>query len=214
LSEIIFPQAVIPTTSLFFTEELVGDKIDSYIYELKAISATESMKPREEMPYKWAIVKVYQTPFLLINYSFKRNPEEPFSLPLAVELARKYNIGECWIKRLTLHINDKEMGNHIYIFKNKPVTKGSEAEQYVFNRYANFLKKRKMTGWIKHIPRRHLSLEDAYVYPHKSSKLDWRIIHDSRVIAWLNRTTFGLIMRKIVKRTVGDKFIDIRIEER
>jgi hypothetical protein len=44
LAEIVFPQAVpqavIPTTSLFPIEELVGDKLDGYIYELEAKSAS------------------------------------------------------------------------------------------------------------------------------------------------------------------------------
>jgi hypothetical protein len=207
LSELIFPQAVIPTTSLFLIEELVGDKLDSYIYELKAVSATESTKPKEEMPYKWALVKIYQTPFMVVNYSFRKYPEEHFSIPLAVELARKYDINECWIKSLTLHINDKEMGNNFYFFKNRPVTKGSDAEKFVFNYY----KKRKLTGWIKNVPRRHLPLISASVYPRKNAHLDWRVIHDSHFIAWLNRITSGLVLMKEVKRAVGDKFLDLTI---
>ena len=207
MSEIIFPQAVIPTTSLFLIEELVHDKLDPYIYELKAISATQSSKPREEMPYKWALVKVYQTPFMVINYSYKKYPEEHFSIPLTVELARKYDINECWIKSLTLHIADRKMGNNLYIFKNRPVTRGSDAEAFIFNYY----KKRKITGWIKNIPRRHLALVSAHVYPRKSAQLDWRAIHNTQFIAWLNRKTEGLVLMKEVKRTVDDKFIDIRI---
>jgi hypothetical protein len=207
LSELVFPQAVIPTTSLFLIEELVGDKLDAYIYELKAVSATESTKPKEEMPYSWALVKIYQIPFMFINYSCKRNPDEPFSLPMAVELARKYGIGESWIKRLTLHINDREMGNNLYYFVNKPVTRGSDAEKFVFNYY----KKRRMMGWIKVVPRRHLPLVSASVYPRKSATLDWRVIHSRNFIAWMNRVTNGLIMMKEVKRTVDDKFVDLRI---
>lgn len=208
LSE-VFPQAVIPTTSLFLIEELVGDKLDGYIYELKATSATESIKPKEEMPYKWALAKIYQTPFLFINYSFKKYPEEPFSLPMAVELARKYDIGECWIKKLTLHVKDKDMGNNLLVFRNRPVTRGSDAEKFVFN----FYKKRKMTGWIKNIPRRHLPLTSASVFPRKNAHLDWRIIHNSEFISWLNRVTYGLVLKKEVKRTVGDKFIDLTITQ-
>jgi hypothetical protein len=209
MSELVFPQAVIPTTSLFLIEQSVGDKLDGYIYELKAISATESTKPKEEMPYKWALVKIYQTPFMFINYSFRKCPEEHFSLPLTVELARRYGITECWVKSLTLHINDREMGNNLYFFKNKPITIGSDAEKFVFNYY----KKRKMTGWIKNIPRRHLPLISASVYPRKSAQLDWRVIHDSKFIAWLNRITEGLVLVKEVKRTVEDKFLDLTISE-
>lgn len=209
MSEIVFPQAVIPTTSLFLIEELVGDKLDGYIYELKAISATESVKPKEEMPYKWAIAKTYQTPLLLINYDFKKFSEEPFSLPLTVELARKYGIGECWIKRLCLHIKDKEMGNNLFMFRNKAVTRGSDAEKFVFNYY----KKRRMTGWIRNIPRRHLPLVATSVFPRKTAHLDWKVTHNSEFIAWLNRVTHGLVLRKDVKRTVGDRFIDLTITQ-
>ena len=209
MSELIFPQAVIPTTSLFLIEELVGDKLDPYIYELKAVSATESKKPREEMPYKWALVKVYQTPFMFINYSYKKTQTEHFSIPLAVELARKYDINECWIKTLTLHITDRKYGNNLYTFKNRPITKGSDAEKFIFNYY----KKRRLTGWIKNIPRRHLPLESASVYPRKTASLDWKIIHDTHFIAWLNRATNGLVLMKEVKRTVDDKFLDLRIRQ-
>lgn len=207
MSELVFPQAVIPTTSLFLIEQMVNDKLDPYIYELKAVSATQCTKPREEMPYKWALVKIYQIPFMIINYSFRKFPEEHFSLPLAVELARKYDINECWIKSLTLHINDKEWGNNLYFFKNRPVTRGSDAERFVFNYY----KKRRMTGWIKSVPRRHLPLISASVYPRKSATLDWRVIHNATFIRWLNRMTEGLVLLKEVKRTVGDKFLDLRI---
>lgn len=213
MSELVFPQAVIPHTSLFLVEEMVGDKLDGYIYELKAVSATESTKPKEEMPYKWALAKTYQTPLLFINYSFKKYPEEPFSIPLAVELARKYDIGECWIRRLTLHIKDKGMGNNLFMFRNRAITRGSEAEKFVFNYYRNWMKKRRMTGWIKNIPRRHLPLVSASVSPRKTAHLDWRVIHNSEFIAWLNRVTHGLVLRKDVKRVVGDRFIDLSITQ-
>jgi hypothetical protein len=209
LSELVFPQAVIPTTSLFLIEELVGEKLDRYIYDLKAVSATESAKPKEEMPYRWALVKIYQTPFLFLNYSYKKYPEEHFSIPLAIELARKYDVSECWVKTLTLHISDREAGNNLYTFKNKPVTRGSDAEKFVFNYY----KKRRSTGWIKNIPRRHLPLVSASVYPRKTAQLDWRVIHNSKFIAWLNRMTEGLVLMKEVKRTVGDRFFDLRIRQ-
>jgi hypothetical protein len=209
LAEIVFPQAVIPTTSLFLIEELVGDKLDGYIYELQANSATESLKPKEEMPYKWATLRIYQTPHLIINYSLRKCGEEVFSLPITVELARKYEIGECWIDRLVLHIIDRKMGDCLYIFKNKPITKGTDAERFVFN----FYRRRKTTGWIKNAPRRHLPLVSTRVLTEKRAHLDELVIHSPEFIWWLNRMTHGLVYHKQVKRTAGDRFIDVSILE-
>lgn len=69
-----------------------------------------------------------------------------------------------------------------------------------------------MMGWIKTIPRRHLPLVRASAYPRRSTHLDWHIVHSSDFITWLNRTTHGLVLRKIVERKAGDRFIDKRIE--
>jgi len=208
MSELFFHQAVIPTTSLFLIEELVKDKLDGYIYELVAISSTESSKPKEEMPYKWARATWYTTPLLFYNFSIKKYAEESFSIPLSVELARKYDVGECWIKKLTLHINDEAWGNSLYMFRNKPVTKGSDVERFVFNYY----KKQRATGWIKQIPRRHLALVKAFVYP-SHLPLDWKVTHNMNFIRWMNRVTEALVLPKEVKKTVGDRYVDLRIIE-
>jgi len=211
MSEILFPQAVIPTTSLFLIEELVGDKLDDYIVKLKASSAKESTKVIDKRPYPWMTSKMYITPFMFINYDREKNSDVPFGLSIAVETAIMENVNELWINELTLYIAEKNRGTNIYIFKNKPVTKGSDVEKFVYNYY----RRRKITGWIKRIPRRHLPLIEArpHPLPKPNAHLDWFQLHNPEFISWLNRTTHGIVLSKIVKKLAGDRLIDVRIEE-
>lgn len=211
--EQIYFEGAIPTTSLFMIEEMVGDKLDGYIYKIEAISATESKVPIEEMPYKWLTRKVYTTPLLILNYDHKSCFDGVFSIPLVVELARRYDIGDMWIQKLCLYIENKDYGKNVYEFRNKEITKGSEAEKVVFNRYSKWLKNRRFNGWIRNIPRRHLPLVSAFPLREPKLTIDEYHLHSQRFIAWLNRETYGIVLKKSVKRTTTDQLIDLNIQE-
>jgi len=202
LSKTTFVLPVIPTTSLFLIEELVGDKLDGFITRIEGKSATHSKLVDTHMPYKWLKYNERKTPSLRLFYDRKRNSEEPFGLPLTAELASKVGIPEIWIHKLVLHIIDKRWRDRCYTFVNKPITLGSLAEARVYN----FYKKRKLTNWIKKIPRRHLELTGVSgLEPY-----EWR---DQRLISFLSNSTHGLVFKKRVRRLQGDRFVDEDIME-
>lgn len=161
------------------------------------------------MPYKWATLTIYQTPCLSIHYDRKRSGDDPFNIPLTVELARRYDITECWINKLTLYIENQAYGNTFYEFRNRPITPGSDAEKFIFNWYQT----QRRTGWIKKIPHRHLPLTSAKVQvSHKKAHLDPSTLSDSSFISWLHSQTYGLVHIKTRRKMVGDRFIDVNIE--
>lgn len=207
LADFVFPQAVIPTTGLFCIEEYVGDKLDPFIYELKASSTGETIKPEEDKPHKWFKYRKYCTPFLAINYNYRRCPDERFSLGLAAELAAQRGIYECWIEKLVLHIENRKYGNNLYTFINKPITKGTDAERFVFNYY----KRKKMQNQVSKFLCRHLPLTIARPY-QQASHLDWYVVHEPKFIAWLNRETHALVHKKDVKQISSNQLLDLRIE--
>lgn len=207
MNELIFSQAVIPTISLFQLKAFVEDKLDGNIRYLKAHSATESAIPRDEMLYQWITYKTYHTPSLFINYNSKTMPEDNFSLPLAVEMARRYNVWECWIDRIDFYIANDTYGKTIYQFKNKPITQGSNAEAFIYNYY----QKDRIQNKITRIPRRHLELIGTQVIDKKGAHLDWHITHSPTFIAWMNTSLEGIVFKKEVKKTSDDFFVDLNI---
>jgi len=128
IQEPIFFKPVIPTTSLFLMEELVGDKLDGYIHRIEGKGAIISHTVDDTMPYKWLKYKEKRTPKLALFYDRKRNSEEPFGLPLTVEKATELGVPEIWIRKIILHIIDHRWKERNYTFVNKPVTLGSQAE--------------------------------------------------------------------------------------
>jgi len=202
VDEPIFWIPVIPTTSLFLTEELIGEKLDPFISRIEAESASFSKLLKARMPYKWLKYKERKAPYLDLLYDRKRNAQEPFGLSLTVELALKLDIPEMWIQKLIFHFVDKRWRDRHYTFINKPITLGSRAEAFVYN----FYKKRKMTNWIKKIPRRHLELTDA-------SGLEPFYWHESSFISFLSNATHGLVMKKKVRKMPGDRLVDEDIAE-
>lgn len=191
---------VIPTTSLFLVEELVGDKLDGYVQRITGVSARISRLSDTSMPYKWLKFNRRVIPALRLFYDRKRNSEEPFGIPLTAELATKLEIPEIWIHNLVLHLVSNRWGNRYYTFKNKPITLGSEAEAFVHN----FYRKRKITNWITKIPRRHLELTKVSAL----EPYDWQNPGFPR---FLSTRTHGLVFKKKVRRLRGDRFVDEEI---
>jgi len=202
VSNQVFYIPVMPTTSLFLIEEYVGDKLDPFISKIEGESSKCSKIVEANMPYKWLTYKERKIPHLHLFYDRKRNSREPFGLSLTAELAVKMDILEIWIQKLVLHIVDKRWRDRNYTFLNKPITLGSQAEAFVYNYY----KKRKMTNWIKKIPRRHLELVDA-------SALEPYYWREQSFISFLSVATHGLIFKKRVRRLVGDQLVDEDIME-
>jgi len=202
LTEQTFFLPVIPTTSLFLTEELIGDKLDGFIWRIEGKSATFSKLLKSNMPYKWLKYNERKAPFLRLFYDHERNSEEPFGLSLTAGLALKLDIPEIWIHKLILHIIDEKWRDRLYTFVNKPITIGSQAEARVFN----FYKKRKNWNWIKKVPRRHLELVDVTGLENYY----WR---DPALINFLSNTTHGLIFKKTVRQLSTTRFVDEDIVE-
>lgn len=202
MTEQTFFLPIIPTTSLFLTEELVGDKLDGFIWRIEGKSATFSKLLQSNMPYKWLKYSERKAPFLRLLYDHDKNSEEPFGLSLTAELSLKLDIPEIWIQKLILHIIDKQWKDRLYTFLNKPITLGSHAEAFVYN----FYKMRKATNWIKKIPRRHLELSNV----SGLEAYDWQ---NPRFISFLSRMTHGLVFKKRVRRLTGHRFVDEDIEE-
>lgn len=208
VSDYVFPQAIIPTISLFQISDMVGDKLDGFVYVLTAHSAERSTKRRDEKhsTYSWLRIKERLTPFLELNYRFKKYMDEPFGIPLAVELASQFGVTECWVMNLTLHVVDDAYGDILYIFKNRPLTVSSQASAFVFN----FYKRRRMMHHIRAIPNRHLELVEAKLF-HQKGHLDWHITHSDDFISRLSRYTHGLIYLKQIKRTLDNLLVDMEI---
>lgn len=197
---------VIPTTGFIWIEELVGDKLDGFIEKIQGKSASFSELVDTNMPYKWLTYYERKTPSLILNYDRKRNSEEPFGLSLTAELALKLDVPEIWIHKVIFHIVDKRQHSRwqdrYYTFINRPITRGSQAEAFVYN----FYRKRKRSNWIKKIPRRHLELT-------KASGLDPYYWRDPRFISFLSNITHGLVFKKRVRWLTKDHFVDENIEE-
>lgn len=208
----IINSAIIPTHSLFQIEEHISDKLDGNISKLIATSSTQSKIAKEEMTYPWLVYKIYGTPHLSINYDVSRC-DTMFSLPMAVEISRKYGIWECWVQELWLYFDESKYGKNIYRFISKKATKGSDAEKFLFNRYSSYLRKKKISDFIKIIPRRHLALVTAHPIGEPKLRLDEYIIYDLKFISWLNRETLGLVHKKTMKLDARNSYVDVDISE-
>lgn len=205
MSEILFSRAVIPTNSLFLIREKSNIDINDLIYYAKGTVQLlgESFKYQKH-PWFKTIVKTQKNGYLSYN---RDSMKDKFDIDAMIELSREDGFGDIWLKELRLRIRYRSTPFD-FIFKNSPLTPGSEAETFVI-RYLIHLQR---SGFITKIHARHLPLIECLSKP-RGAHLASEDLGSPSFIKWLSEVTGGLVKMKTVRKEDEETFIDVRISE-
>ena len=200
----LLTRAVIPTNSLF----LIGreeNNIDDMVQFLRASGTTLKTSDRSQ-PQRW--VRVYEKRVKTIELRYNRNTtREKFDSAGVTTAIRYEGFADVWVHELRLRLKVKA-APYDFIFKNQPLTAGSEAARYAMTYLTELLRQ----GWIKKIQARHLPLIEVLTVP-RGGHLSPDDISDPVFIAWLNKTTNGLVKLKTVRKVSGDTYVDVAIRD-
>ena len=204
-SQRLFTRAVIPTNSLRLIYRVAGDVLDPLVEYIRA-SASAQRPTAKSRPHRWVIrhetgsVKVY------LKYNRARC-KEPFNIDEVIEALNEIPIHDLWVHELRLRLG-YSLGPCDFVFRNKPLTQGSEAERWV----STYLARLVYEGWVSKTQVRHLPLIEALSVPRGG-----HIAHDEldnpAFIRWLSKKTGGLVKMKIVERVDETTFKDVKIRD-
>jgi len=205
MTDLTFTRAVIPTNSLRLIHDAVGNLLNPHIQMIRA-TATDSMPTEKSQPHK--NIRVYRTSSTKVEMTFnKGTSRENFDIESVIDACDEIPIHDLWVHKLVLRFK-YSLGPFDFVFKNKRLTKGTEAERWV----ASYLKRLKKDGLITRAQLRHLPLDSARSIP-RGGHLDGETLNDLFFIRWLSRETSGLVKLKVVERKAEETFIDVRITE-
>ena len=153
-------------------------------------------------------LRVYKTGAMKVEAHFnKGTSRDNFDIESVIDACDEIPIHDLWVHRLILRFK-YSLGPFDFVFKNSPLTPGSEAERWV----ATYLKELKKDGLITRAQLRHLPLESALSVP-RGGHLDGETLDDPTFVRWLSRKTSGLVKLKTVQSLDEKTFIDVRIKE-
>lgn len=205
MTEILFTRAVIPTNSLRLIHRVVGNTLNPHIRFLRA-TASSSTPAEKSSPHR--NLRVYRTGFMKVESRFsKGTSRDNFDIESVLDACNNIPIHDLWVHRLVLRFK-YSLGPFDFVFRNSPLTPGSEAERWV----AAYLKSLKEDGLISKAQLRHLPLESALSVP-RGGHLDGETLDDPAFVRWLSRNTNGLVKLKTVQRLDEETFIDVRIRD-
>ncbi len=130
-----------------------------------------------------------------------------FDIESVLDACDEIPIHDLWVHSLILRFK-YSLGPFDFVFKNSPLTPGSEAERWV----SSYLKGLKKDGLISKAQLRHLPLDAALSVP-RGGHLDGETLDDPTFVRWLSRNTRGLVKLKTVRRMDEETFIDVRIKD-
>ena len=124
----------------------------------------------------------------------KPGSREPFDIESLIDVINREGIADLWLNELRLRFKH-ELGRFDLIFRNAPLTEGSEAHKWV----ANYMRDLIRTGWITRAQLRHLPLITTKSRPPGES-LALEEISSPEFIRWLSEETYGLMRLKLIQR--------------
>jgi len=199
--EPIFSRAVIPTNSLYLIAN--NDILDEVIYYLRA---TANTLVKSEVNQVHRNIRVYSRETKEINILFNRDTiKEIFNSAEILESVRSAGFGDIWVNEIWLRIKHKGQP-YDFVFKNKPLSKGSEASKYAIR----YLKSLLRQGFISKIHARHLPLIEVLSNP-RGSHISPDDLSDPSFIQWLNEKTGGIVKLKTIKMVAGSEYVDLDI---
>ena len=205
MTEIEFVRAVIPTNSLRLIHRVVGNTLNPYIRFIRA-TATSSRPTEKLTPHR--NLRVYKTGTMKVESRFnKGTSRDNFDIESILDACDNIPIHDLWVHRLVLRFR-YSLGLFDFVFRNSPLTPGSEAERWV----STYLGRLKEDGLIGKAQLRHLPLVSALSVP-KGGHLDGETLDDPAFVRWLSRKTNGLVKLKTVQSLDERTFIDVRIRD-
>jgi len=205
MADILFTRAVIPTNSLRLIHRAVGNNLNPHIRFIRA-SATSSNPAEKSNPH--INIKIYRTGTLKAECRYSKGTSmDHFDIESVLDACDEIPIHDLWVHSLILRFK-YSLGPFDFVFKNSPLTSGSEAERWV----ASYLKELKKDGLISRSQLRHLPLESALSVP-RGGHLDGETLDDPAFVRWLSRNTRGLVKLKTVRRLDAETFIDVGISD-
>ena len=163
-------------------------------------------KSFKAQPHPWfrVIGKTQKNGYLSYNRKFCK---EKFDIDEILEVSRAAGFGDVWLKELRLRMRYLST-QFDFVFKNAPLTKGSEAETFVIKYLTNLQR----AGFITKIQARHLPLVECLSNP-RGAHLASEDMGGKKFIRWLSEITGGLVKMKTVRKEDEETFIDVRITE-
>ena len=205
MTEMLFTRAVIPTNSLRLIHRAVGNNLNPHIRFIRA-TATSSKPAEKSSPHK--NIRIYRTDTLKAECRYSKGTSmDHFNIESVLDACDEIPIHDLWVHSLILRFK-YSLGPFDFVFKNSPLTSGSEAERWV----ASYLKELKKDGLISKAQLRHLPLESALSVP-RGGHLDGETLDDPTFVRWLSRNTRGLVKLKTVRRLDEETFIDVGISD-
>lgn len=198
-------RCVIPTNSLYLIYNEMGDLLNDQLVYLRATSS-QVKKTELRKPHKF--LKIYDE-FVTrrsVMYRYAKS-REPFDIASFMEALDDEGIADIWVHEMHLRLKHS-LGLFDFIFKNAPLTEGSEASRFV----ANYIKDLIQTGWIKSKRLRHLPLVGTRSNPPGES-LALEEISSPEFIKWISQKTGGLIRMKLIQRKDSEGWIDYSIKD-
>lgn len=205
MADLLFTRAVIPTNSLRLIHQAVGNTLNPHIRFIRA-SATVSNPSEKSNPHK--NIRIYRTGMLKAECRYSKGTSiDHFDMESVLDACDEIPIHDLWVHSLILRFK-YSLGPFDFVFKNSPLTPGSEAERWV----SSYLKELKKDGLITKAQLRHLPLESALSVP-RGGHLDGETLDDPTFVRWLSRNTRGLVKLKTVRRFDEETFIDVGISD-
>lgn len=205
MTALLFTRAVIPTNSLRLIHQAVGNTLNPHIRFIRA-TATSSSPAEKSTPHR--NIRIYKTGTMKVESRFNKGTSmNHFDIESILEACNHIPIHDLWVHQLILRFK-YSLGPFDFVFRNSPLTPGSEAERWV----ATYLKELKKDGLISKAQLRHLPLETALSVP-RGGHLDGETLDDPAFVRWLSKKTNGLVKLKTVQRFDEETFIDVRIKD-
>ena len=205
MAELLYSRAVIPTNSLFLIGEMTRGRINDLVYYLIASCSAQEASTKEK-PHKWLTAHTRTTSNCHARYN-RDMTRETFDLEALIESARKAGFGDLWIHEARIRLRYRSTPFD-FIFKNAPLTKGTEAERFV----VKYMGQLRREGMLSKIQARHLTLRSALSYP-RGGHLTPDDLTDPAFIRWLSEKTHGLVMLKVVRKINDTTFVDVKIKD-
>jgi hypothetical protein len=203
---VIIYRAVIPTNSLALIHEKVDDKLDPFISYMKASATSTDTVDKLRPHINVRVHKVWNTKcYVKFNHDASK---EVIDLGAIIESITDNKIMDVWVHDLKLRFRHDDLGPFDFVFKNRPITPGTDAERYV-EKYLTMMRKQ---GFISKLRMRHLPLMTALSIP-EGANLDRIELESREFVKWLSNKSFGLVKLKTMERVSHDTYRDVSIVE-
>ena len=183
----------------------IGGALDNKLVYLRASSSTVT-KSDKRSPHKFLKIYEEETTRRTLVYSFNHS-REPFDIENIIEAMNREGIADLWIHEMKLRLKHS-LGVFDFVFKNAPLTEGSEAMKWV----QNYMKGLIRSGWLTRVKLRHLPLTGTESIP-PGQNLALEEITSPEFIKWFSTQTGGLIRMKLIHMKDDKRYVDYAIKE-